>query len=43
MVIEMGDEFALIQISVKTREQLKAMGKTGETYDKIIQRLIRKG
>jgi hypothetical protein len=30
-----------IQITVKTRDELKALGTKGETYDDIIKRLIK--
>ena len=31
-----------IQISKQTREQLKELGKMGETYDDVINRLVKK-
>ncbi len=29
-----------LQVSVKTKDQLKARGKKGDTYDEIIRRLL---
>ncbi len=30
-----------IQLSIETRDQLKAIGRKGETYDQIINKLLR--
>jgi len=30
-----------IEVSVETRDQLKELGKKGETYDEIIRRLLK--
>ena len=43
MVIKIDEEYAMIQISIKTRELLRTLSKKGETYDKIIQRLVHEG
>jgi len=34
------EEFTTIQVSKKTRDDLKRIGKKGETYDEIIRRLL---
>lgn len=34
------EDVTTIQISTETREQLKYLGKKGETYDEIIKKLI---
>jgi hypothetical protein len=34
-------EKTMIQVSKKTREELHAIGKKGESYDTIIRRLLR--
>lgn len=38
--MEKGEEITTIQISKETREQLKLVGYKGETYEKIIKRLL---
>jgi len=35
-------EVTTIQVKKETREELKAIGGKGETYDEIIQRLLQK-
>ena len=37
-----NQESTTIQLSKETREQLKELGKMGETYDDVIKRLIKK-
>ena len=36
------NDITTIQISKQTREQLKELGKMGETYDDVINRLVKK-
>lgn len=36
----MSDEMTMIPVKKSTRERLKDVGKKGETYDEIINRLI---
>lgn len=36
----MTDRKTNIQVSIKTREQLKELGKMGESYDDVIRRLL---
>lgn len=38
--MEKGGEITTIQISKETRERLKRVGYKGETYEKIIKRLL---
>jgi predicted RNA-binding protein YlqC (UPF0109 family) len=40
MVMEMNEEITTIQISIKTRDELKEIGKKGETYDTIVKNLL---
>jgi hypothetical protein len=37
----MGEEVTTIQISKTTVQRLKQIGRKGETYDRIIQRLLK--
>jgi predicted CopG family antitoxin len=37
-----NQESTTIQLSKETREQLKELGKMGETYDDVIKKLIKK-
>lgn len=37
-----NNNITTIQISTETREQLKELGKMGETYDDVIRKLIEK-
>lgn len=34
------ENMTTIQLSIETRDQLKELGKKGETYDEIIKKLI---
>jgi predicted RNA-binding protein YlqC (UPF0109 family) len=36
----MDEEITTIQISTKTRDELKDIGKKGETYDTIVKNLL---
>jgi len=36
-----SEKSTTIQISVETREELKALGSKGETYDEIVKKLLR--
>lgn len=35
------EDITTIQVSKETREELKNLGKKGQTYDEIIQKLVR--
>ena len=37
----MGNDKTQIQISVKTREELKRLGVKGQSYDSLVKQLIR--
>lgn len=37
---QMGEEITTIQVSTKTRDELKEIGKKGETYDEIVKNLL---
>lgn len=39
-LMEKSEEITTIQISKETRERLKRVGYKGETYEKIIKRLL---
>lgn len=41
MVLYVTKELTTIQLSKAVREQLKKLGRKGETYDDIIRRLIK--
>jgi transcriptional regulator len=41
MVLYVTKDLTTIQLSKTVREQLKKLGKKGETYDAIIRRLIK--
>lgn len=41
MAAKNGSKCTTIQILIGTRDDLKAMGHKGETYDDVIQRLIK--
>jgi len=36
----MGEEITTIQMSTQTRNKLKEIGKKGETYEEIIEKLL---
>lgn len=40
MVMEMANDLTTIQVSKVTRDQLRHLGRKGETYDQLLKRLI---
>lgn len=39
-VMPVGDDVTTIQINKMTRDELREFGKKGETYDRVLQRLM---